>query len=133
MLAYVLDHTGPYIVLDQPPYAIHIGHEFGSALDGERTRARQRDIDGLLDAAGPPRQHQHPVRQEYGLVDLVGDEEHGLAASSQMRISSVCMISRVWASSAENGSSMRRMSGSIASARERLTRWRMPPDSWRGK
>src|SRR5262252_6223276 len=80
MLAYVLDHTGPYIVLDQPPYAIHIGHEFGSALDGERTRARQRDIDGLLDAAGPPRQHQHPVRQEYGLVDLVSDEEDGLAA-----------------------------------------------------
>src|SRR5258708_20372912 len=80
MLAHVLDHTGPHIVLDQPPYAVHIGHEFRSALESERARAPQRDIDSLLDAAGPPRQHQHAVREEHGLVDLVGDEQHGLPA-----------------------------------------------------
>src|SRR5215470_6400994 len=79
MLTRVLDHTGPYIVLDQPPYAVHIGYEFGGALDDKRARARQRDIDGLLDAAGPPGQHQDPVRQEHGLVDLVSHEQHGLA------------------------------------------------------
>src|SRR4051812_25304726 len=49
-----------------------------------------------------------------------------------MRISSVCMISRVCASSEENGSSISKISGSMGSARARLTRWRMPPDSWRG-
>ena len=35
-------------------------------------------------------------------------------------------------SSAANGASISSTSGAIASARARLTRWRMPPDSWRG-
>src|SRR5258706_156574 len=44
-----------------------------------------------------------------------------------IRNSSACMTSRVWASSAANGSSINRIAGSIASAPARLTRWRMPP------
>src|ERR1041385_3137775 len=43
-----------------------------------------------------------------------------LRPCSQMRRSSVCMISRVWASSAANGSSLSSTSGSMASARARL-------------
>ena len=42
------------------------------------------------------------------------------------------MSVRVWASSAENGSSMSSTAGSTASARAMPTRWRMPPDSWCG-
>ena len=49
--------------------------------------------------------------------------------SCQSRSSSSCSTSRVIASSAPNGSSMRRTSASCASARARATRWRMPPDS----
>ena len=43
------------------------------------------------------------------------------------------MISRVWASSAANGSSISRISGSTTSARASATRCFMPPDSWSGK
>lgn len=39
---------------------------------------------------------------------------------------------RVWMSSAENGSSIRMMSGSSTSVCARLTRLRMPPESWCG-
>ena len=39
---------------------------------------------------------------------------------------------RVWASSAENGSSSSSTAGSTASARAMPTRWRMPPESWCG-
>ena len=39
---------------------------------------------------------------------------------------------RVWASSAPNGSSMRTAPGSPARPRASWTRWRMPPESWRG-
>ena len=47
--------------------------------------------------------------------------------------SSVCRASRVIASSAPNGSSIKRMSASWANARARAPRWRMPPDSWCGR
>src|SRR5215211_399367 len=52
--------------------------------------------------------------------------------SSQMRNSSSCSSSLFWASSAENGSSINRISGSLAKARAIDTRWRMPPDNWYG-
>ena len=39
---------------------------------------------------------------------------------------------RVWMSSAENGSSIRMMSGSSTSVCARPTRLRMPPESWCG-
>ena len=52
--------------------------------------------------------------------------------SSQMRSSSSCSSSLFCASSAENGSSISRISGSLAKARAIDTRWRMPPESWCG-
>src|SRR5215470_11093544 len=55
-----------------------------------------------------------------------------LPVSLCTRSSSSCRISRVCASSALNGSSMSRIAGSIASARARLTRCCMPPESWCG-
>ena len=39
---------------------------------------------------------------------------------------------RVWMSSAENGSSIRMMSGSSTSVCARPTRFLMPPESWCG-
>ena len=47
--------------------------------------------------------------------------------------SSSCMILRVCASSAPNGSSISRIDGSQASMRAMATRCCMPPDSWFGK
>src|SRR3981081_1973261 len=49
--------------------------------------------------------------------------------SAHMRSSSSCSRSRVCASSAAKGSSISRTSGSVARARARATRWRMPPES----
>ena len=39
---------------------------------------------------------------------------------------------RVWESRAPKGSSNRSTDGSVAMARAMATRWRIPPDSWRG-
>ena len=54
-------------------------------------------------------------------------------ARDRIFISSNCMNSRVCASSAANGSSSSKSSGSTTKARAMLTRWRMPPDSSCGK
>src|SRR5882762_1762367 len=51
---------------------------------------------------------------------------------SQMPSSSSIMMVRVWASSAEKGSSMRSTAGSTQRARAMPTRCRIPPESWWG-
>ena len=51
----------------------------------------------------------------------------------QRSSSSTFIWSRVMASSALNGSSINRMPGSLTSARQIDTRWRMPPESWCGR
>ena len=53
--------------------------------------------------------------------------------ADQMRCSSTFIWRRVTASSAPNGSSSSSTSGSSTSARAIEARWRMPPDSWRGR
>ena len=55
----------------------------------------------------------------------------GRLRSHRLR-SSFDMIARVCTSSAENGSSISRMVGSLISAAARLTRLRIPPESWCG-
>src|SRR5207249_4283726 len=52
--------------------------------------------------------------------------------SRQIRRTSFCMMRRFWASSAPNGSSISRTSGSVASARAMAVRWRLPPDTLAG-
>src|SRR5258707_904373 len=47
--------------------------------------------------------------------------------------SSACRLILVWVSSAPNGSSIRRISGSTTSVRISAPRWRMPPHSVAGK
>src|SRR5262249_55707766 len=56
-----------------------------------------------------------------------------LRRSIQMRCSSTFMVSRVSASSAPNGSSIRSSAGAWISARTRATRCCMPPDSSHGE
>jgi hypothetical protein len=53
--------------------------------------------------------------------------------SVQMRRTSSCSVPRVRASSAENGSSISMIFGSIESARAMPTRCFMPPDSSAGR
>ena len=57
----------------------------------------------------------------------------GRRSSCSRPNSSARTRARVWASSADSGSSNRRAAGSLASARARPTRWRSPPDSCRGR
>ena len=49
--------------------------------------------------------------------------------AAQMRISSICINSRVWASMLAKGSSMSNTLGSQAKARASATRCFMPPES----
>ncbi len=53
--------------------------------------------------------------------------------SIQIRCSSMFILRRVISSSAPNGSSSRSTRGSVTRARAIATRWRMPPDRWRGR
>ena len=46
-------------------------------LEIERAGGRQVDLDDLLDARRPGREHDDAVGQEHRLVDLVGDEQRG--------------------------------------------------------
>lgn len=55
-----------------------------------------------------------------------------LPTSRCSRMTSFCMSRRISGSSAENGSSKKRISGSTARARARPTRCCMPPESWSG-
>src|SRR6516165_1615703 len=75
----LLDHAGADIVLDEPPDMIDILHELAGALDRERARPRQRNFHILPHATGTARKYQDPVRQKDRLVDLMGDEQDGLA------------------------------------------------------
>ena len=61
------------------------------------------------------------------------DEQHGEARVVPQRSNSSCILRRVSASSAANGSSISRMSGSIAMPRAIATRCFMPPDSVCGR
>src|SRR5262245_4074897 len=60
--------------------------EAGTALHREVARPRQVDVDHLLDAAGPRRDHADPGRQLHGLLDAVGDEDHGGALVEPQRL-----------------------------------------------
>ena len=93
------------------------------------------DVDGELldDPPGPARQEHDAVAEADGLAHVVGDEQHGEAAVAPERSSSSCRRSRVMASRAPKGSSMSRTSASWAKARAMATRWRMPPDSSKGR
>src|SRR5216683_1359335 len=65
--------------LDQPPDAIAGLDEGGIALLVLATRAREPDRDGVEHLARPPREHDHAVGHEHGLLDIVRDVEDGLA------------------------------------------------------
>ena len=52
----------------------------------EPARARQIDVDDLLDPPGPRRHHHDAVGEQHRLVDAVGDEQHGLARAQPERL-----------------------------------------------
>src|SRR5262245_27899593 len=75
-----LAQRGMNVLLDQVPDALDVSGELRRALEREDTRAGQRDVDRLLYAAGASSQHDDAIGQEHRLVDLMGDEQYGLAA-----------------------------------------------------
>ena len=119
-----------HVLLDQAPDAVLDRMEARLALD-RRAGAAARSSTGMivLDPSRPAGEDDDAVGQVDRLVDLMGDEQHGLSAFTQIRSSSSCISSRVCASSEANGSSISRIFGSMTSARARLTRCCMPPDS----
>ena len=56
-----------------------------------------------------------------------------LPSRRRISVTSSASAIRVCESSAENGSSSSTTSGSVQSVRASATRWRMPPESWRGR
>ena len=88
------------------------------------------DIDHLgLDPAGMRRQQQDPVADRMAsAIECVTNSTVNFV-SFQSWSSSSWQVRRVSASSAANGSSISRMSGSIAMPRAIATRCFMPPDS----
>ncbi len=111
--------------------------DFGTSLVKSRTYSsagarddlvRRTDLDDLAVA-----HDQDPVAELQRLGEVVGDEDHRLADLVVQPETSFCMSRRISGSSAENGSSNIRMSGSEANARARPTRCCMPPESWSGK
>src|SRR6266581_7574752 len=69
----VIDHA---LDIDDVFLVTRIDQQFCPAA-----RARQIDIDGLLDAAGRTRHHHDLVRQKHRLIDRMGDEQHRLAVA----------------------------------------------------
>ena len=90
---------------------------------------RQLDAEVVGHAGRPGGEDDHAGAEEHRLGDAVGDEHDRLAASFQMRSSSRFIFSRVSASSAPNGSSIRISFGSWTSARAIAARCCMPPES----
>ena len=69
------------------------------------------------------------VADVHCLIDMMSDEDRGLAGLLDEADNSARRSRAVISSSEENGSSHNRISGSTANARAIETRWRMPPDS----
>jgi hypothetical protein len=81
--------------------------------------------------AHPPRvrrQQQDAVAHHQRFFDGVGDEQQGEAHLLPQQQHSSCILRRVSASRAANGSSISRIFGCIAKARAIATRAFMPPD-----
>src|SRR5579862_1937380 len=67
------------LLLDQLPNVIRIANEFRGALYRKLTRTWQVDADLFLEASRSNGKNENAVREVDGLVDLVGDEDRGLA------------------------------------------------------
>src|ERR1700754_3477158 len=74
------EDTFAHIILNQPPDVIHHGDEGGLALGRQRPRSWQLDPDILEDPPGPTCKDKHAIGEKDSLIDLVRDEQHGLAA-----------------------------------------------------
>ena len=113
------------------------GLEQVAAEGGERrvgAVARVVEFDAAIAAEATTVEDQHAVGEHDRLVDVVGHEQHGgLVAGAELAAAGRASSIRVSASSAPNGSSSRRSSGSRTRARARATRCASPPDSVTGQ
>src|SRR5438270_11014427 len=67
------------VVVDEAPDAVLDRVEARFTFEAERAGSLNSDRDDLLDLAGPAGEDNHAVGQIDRLVDLVGDEQHGLS------------------------------------------------------
>src|SRR3954468_19923874 len=119
----------PHVLLDQAPDAILDRMETRLAFQRQPARPLDRHRDDFLDASRPAGEHRDTVGQVDRFVDLMGHEQHGLLGLHPDPQQLLLHRSRVCASSEANGSSISRIFGSMTSARARLTRCCMPPES----
>src|SRR5437762_3002492 len=76
----VLDLLRKYAsLLEERPNVGNDGEEARGFPGGGAARAREVDADFLGDAAGARRHDEHPVGEEHGLLNIVGDEDDALA------------------------------------------------------
>ena len=48
------------------------------------------DVDGDVEGDAAVGEHQHPVGEEHGLVDVVGDEQHGRCVAGAEPLERAC-------------------------------------------
>ena len=93
-----------------------------------------QDVLGGADLHHPaPFHDRDPVTDAHRLIKVVGDENDGPFALACSLSSSSCISVRISGSSAENASSISRMSGLTARPRARPTRCCMPPENSFGR
>src|SRR6185503_1611208 len=66
--------------LDHLPDGLLHFEETGVALEPQRPRPLEGNVDHTFHAPGPRAHDDDPIGEKHGFVDLVGDEEDGLAS-----------------------------------------------------
>src|ERR1700734_886568 len=101
-------------------------HELGDVIVGRMLHDVLRAA-GLYDAAAF--QDRDLIAELQRLIQVVTDEQDGSLYPRLQRQQLVLQFGRISGSRAENGSSISRMSASVANARASPTRCCMPPES----
>ena len=106
----------------------------GSRLMCRAVAAAATPPRSVVPGRHPARRHRvDPIGQQDRFVHVVRDQHHRRSALAPDPQEPSCNVARVSASRALNGSSINRSFGCMARPRATATRWRIPPESSRGR
>ena len=126
-----LHHLGPQLA-PRSPRAARESAAAGAPRQASRGRARSMAWSPMMRASGPRRHDHHAVGQRDRLLQVVGDEQHGLAVAGPQLEQQVAHDLARLGVERPNGSSISRILGSRISTWARPTRFLCPPESWWG-